>query len=185
MTFLVPLKAVARNRKQRRFSCWTQQFADHEKRLGAYSHLQSTRVQSLAYAMHGNPVAQAAWILERFHDWADLRGRSLVEVFGRDRLITSIMLHVMTDTFATSTWIYTAAERERARCCRRATGSRCPPAMPLGPTRDIQRRPGPWSSAPAISSTGASSRPAATSPTEEPEAFVADLRAWARQVNSD
>ncbi|CDN57897.1 Epoxide hydrolase domain protein (plasmid) [Neorhizobium galegae bv. officinalis bv. officinalis str. HAMBI 1141] len=54
---------------------WMQQFADYEKRLGAYSHLQSTRVQSLAYAMHNNPVAQAAWLLERFHDWADLGER--------------------------------------------------------------------------------------------------------------
>ena len=36
--------------------------------------LQRTRPQSLAYAMVDNPVAQAAWIVERLHDWADLRG---------------------------------------------------------------------------------------------------------------
>ncbi|MBY5349807.1 alpha/beta fold hydrolase [Rhizobium leguminosarum] len=93
---------------------WMQQFADYEKRLGAYSHLQSTRVQSLAYAMQDNPVAEASWILERFHDWAEGK-QSIIDVFGYDQLITSIMLCVMTDTFATSTWIYTASEREKSK----------------------------------------------------------------------
>lgn len=165
---------------------WTQQFADYEKRLGAYSHLQSTRVQSLAYAMHGNPVAQAAWILERFHDWTDLRGRSLVEAFGRDRLITSIMLYVMTDTFATSTWIYTASEREKSKLLPKGrrievlTGyaSWPDPRHPAPPRSLVER---------ACNLVHWSEQPSGGHfpPTEEPEAFVADLRAWARQSNSD
>lgn len=89
--------------------------ADHEQRLGAYAHLQSTKVQSLAYAMVDSPVAQAAWILERFHDWADLGDNTIVDVFGMDRLVTSVMLYAMTGTFTTSTWIYKGTAREGSR----------------------------------------------------------------------
>ncbi|MCJ9668475.1 MULTISPECIES: epoxide hydrolase family protein [unclassified Neorhizobium] len=162
---------------------WMQQFADYEKRLGAYSHLQSTRVQSLAYAMHNNPVAQAAWLLERFHDWADLGERSIIDVFGHDRLITSIMLYVMTDTFATSTWIYTASEREKSKMLPKGRRIEVPtgyaswpdPRHPAPPRSLVERTCNlvHWSEQP---------RGGHFPPTEQPEAFVADLRAWVRGI---
>lgn len=163
--------------------CWMQDYAEHEKQLGAYSHLQSTRVQSLAYAMHGNPVAQAAWILERFHDWADLRGQSLVDTFGRDQLITSIMLYAMTDTFATSAWIYTASEQEKSKVLPKGhridvpTGyASWPDPRHAAPPQSLVERACNlvhWSEQP---------RGGHFPPTEEPKAFVADLRAWARKT---
>lgn len=163
---------------------WMHDSADHEKRLGAYSHLQSTRVQSLAYAMQDNPVAQAAWILERFHDWADLREQSLIDVFGRDRLITSIMLYVMTDTFATSTWIYTASDREKNKVQPKGRRIEVPtgyaswpdPRHPAVPRSLVERACDlvHWSEQP---------RGGHFPPTEAPEAFVADLRAWARRIS--
>ena len=54
----------------------------------------------------GNPVGQAAWILERFHDWSDLRTKSLDEVYSKDQLITNLMLYVMTGSFTTGAWYY-------------------------------------------------------------------------------
>lgn len=86
-------------------------FAKREKELWegekAYNLLQATRPFKLAYLMD-SPVAVLAYILEAFHTWADLRERSLVEVFGADRLIDEVMVYLVTDTFNTSMWIYTA-----------------------------------------------------------------------------
>jgi|Tabmets5t2r1_1033131.scaffolds.fasta_scaffold54165_2 hypothetical protein len=36
-----------------------------------YRILQSTRPQTLAYALHGSPVGQLAWIVEKFQAWTD------------------------------------------------------------------------------------------------------------------
>jgi len=41
-------------------------------RESAYSHLQETRPQTLGVAMADSPVGIAAWILEKFGNWADL-----------------------------------------------------------------------------------------------------------------
>ena len=37
--------------------------------LGAYFRLQVSKPQSVAWLGAGNPVGQAAWIVERFYDW--------------------------------------------------------------------------------------------------------------------
>ena len=54
----------------------------------------------------GNPVGQAAWIAERFHDWSDLRTKSMDAAYPKDRLLTNIMLYVMTGSFTTGAWYY-------------------------------------------------------------------------------
>lgn len=164
---------------------WFQLYADRDKQLGAYSHLQATRVQSLAYAMHGQPVAQAAWILERFHDWADLHGQPLLETFSRDSLLTSIMLYVMTDTFVTSTWLYTASERANSRVLPKGrrievpTGYACwpDPRHPAPPRSLVER-------ACNLIHWGEHSRGGHFPPTEQPDAFASDLRAWAGKITA-
>lgn len=85
-----------------------------QQRLSGYSAVQMMRPQSLAWLAAGNPLGQAAWILERFHDWADLRGGDLETVFGLDHLITNVMLYVMTDSFASSLLFYNGLVREMA-----------------------------------------------------------------------
>ncbi|MGH6987005.1 MAG: epoxide hydrolase family protein [Caulobacteraceae bacterium] len=74
--------------------------------LGAYFRLQSSKPQSLAWLGAGNPVGQAAWILERFYDWSDRRQTPFEEVFAIDDLIVNIMLYVMTGSFTTGAWYY-------------------------------------------------------------------------------
>jgi len=87
--------------------------AEYESRLGAYYQLQSTKPHSLAYAMADNPVGQAAWLLERFHDWSDLRDRPFEAVFTKDQLLTSVMIYVMNDAFASAAWFYTGGRMEQ------------------------------------------------------------------------
>ena len=72
----------------------------------AYLQLQGTKPLSLAFAMSDSPVGQAAWILEKFHTWADVRDGNLDAVLSKDQLLTNLMLYVATGSFNTSTWIY-------------------------------------------------------------------------------
>jgi pimeloyl-ACP methyl ester carboxylesterase len=53
-----------------------------------YLHLQSTRPQTLAYALADSPVAQLAWIADCFHAWTD---RAL-DAIDRDRLLTNVSI---------------------------------------------------------------------------------------------
>lgn len=50
-----------------------------------YLHLQSTRPQTLGYGLTDSPVAQLAWIAEKFAEWTD-GGMAAVDV---DRLLTT------------------------------------------------------------------------------------------------
>ncbi len=82
----------------------------------AYSDVHRTRPQTLGIAMQSNPVGQAAWIIDKFHAWSDLRAETdLGRVFSLDDLITNLMFYVATDSFTTATWIYRAAQHEVMR----------------------------------------------------------------------
>ena len=45
--------------------------------------------------------------------WADLGDRTVEDVFGLDRLVTSVMLYAMTGTFTSSTWLYTGGANDK------------------------------------------------------------------------
>lgn len=79
-------------------------------REGGYAHLQSTRPQTLSYAMNDSPAGVAAWIIEKFGLWSDLpQSSGIPDVFSRyseDELLTNVMLYLVTNSFATSTWMY-------------------------------------------------------------------------------
>lgn len=85
---------------------WAATNAQTGVKVSGYSHLQMTKPNPLAFMAADNPLGQAAWILERFHDWADLGGREVDAVFGMDHLITNIMLYVMPESFVTSLYYY-------------------------------------------------------------------------------
>jgi epoxide hydrolase len=64
-----------------------------------YNQLQSTRPQTLAYALTDSPVGQLAWIAEKFAAWS-------AEPIDRDRLLTNVMLYWLTGTANSSSRIY-------------------------------------------------------------------------------
>ena len=72
-----------------------------QRELSGYGYLQSTRPQSLAYALTDSPAGQLAWIAERFRDWADPhRG------VDRDALLTNVSLYWFTATAGSAARIY-------------------------------------------------------------------------------
>jgi pimeloyl-ACP methyl ester carboxylesterase len=66
---------------------------------------QSTRPQTIGYALADSPVGQAAWIYEKFHDWTDNNGDP-ESALTRDEMLDNITLYWLTDTAASSARIY-------------------------------------------------------------------------------
>ncbi len=71
----------------------------------AYSRLQSTRPQTLGYALADSPVGQAAWIYEKFAEWTD-SGFEPETVVSRDEILDNITLYWLTNTAASSARLY-------------------------------------------------------------------------------
>ncbi|MFF3564791.1 epoxide hydrolase family protein [Streptomyces sp. NPDC002574] len=70
-----------------------------------YADIQSTRPQTLAYALVDSPVGQLAWIAEKFKEWTDSRDRP-EDAVDRDRMLTNVMLYWLTGTAGSSARIY-------------------------------------------------------------------------------
>jgi pimeloyl-ACP methyl ester carboxylesterase len=75
-----------------------QRWVDEEH---AYSAIQSTRPQTLAYGLNDSPAALAAWIIEKWRAWSDCGG-DVESRFSRDFLVTNVTLYWVTRTIATS-----------------------------------------------------------------------------------
>jgi pimeloyl-ACP methyl ester carboxylesterase len=153
--------------------------------LGAYAALQMTRPHSLALAAADNPLGQAAWILERFHDWTMLGDQPLDEVFGMDHLVTNVMLYVMTGRFASSLWFYNGLIREGVALlstmrCEAPTAYAAFPGdklMPVPPRSLAEERY-------AITRWSPMPRGGHFAAMEEPELFAADVAGWAREIRT-
>ena len=78
---------------------------EHGRWQEGYRAQQSTRPQTLGYGLTDSPAGQCAWILEKFHDWADCDGDP-VAAFGMDRLLDNIALYWLTATGTSSARIY-------------------------------------------------------------------------------
>ncbi len=70
-----------------------------------YAQVQSTRPQTLAYALADSPVGQLAWIMEKVHGLTDNDGLP-EDAIARDRLLTNVMLYWLTNTAGSSARLY-------------------------------------------------------------------------------
>lgn len=108
-------------------------FAEREAQLwkneSAYARIQATKPLKLAYSMFDSPVGVAAWIAEAFHAWSDLSQRSFSDAVSMDRLLTEIMLYLVTDSFGPSTWIYVAEGLEGYQTLPRGSSIDVPVAL--------------------------------------------------------
>jgi len=73
--------------------------------LSGYAKLQSTRPQTIGYALADSPIGQAAWIYAMFQDVSDSGGNA-ESVFTRDEMLDDIMLYWLTNTGASSARLY-------------------------------------------------------------------------------
>ena len=70
-----------------------------------YQALQSTRPQTIGYALTDSPAGQAAWILEKIVAWSDCSGDPR-SIFSFDEMLDNIMLYWLTAAGASSARLY-------------------------------------------------------------------------------
>jgi pimeloyl-ACP methyl ester carboxylesterase len=151
--------------------------------FGAYDHIQFRTPQTAAYGLNDSPAGLAAWILEKFRDWADCDG-DLENRFTWDELLANVTLYWMTETIHSSCRLYfemrTAslhlAQGERIEVpCGIA---RLPKEAPFPPRTWIERgyNVQHWTEIPSGGHFAAM---------EEPEALAADIRTFFRRFRSD
>jgi microsomal epoxide hydrolase len=68
---------------------------------GAFNMIQSTKPQTLGYALNDSPAGLAAWIAEKFFSWSDTHG-DMENSFSYDDILTNIMIYWVTGTINTS-----------------------------------------------------------------------------------
>jgi pimeloyl-ACP methyl ester carboxylesterase len=66
-----------------------------------YTAIQSTKPQTLGYALNDSPAGLAAWILEKWRSWSDCGG-DLESRFSRDFLLTVVTLYWITGSVTSS-----------------------------------------------------------------------------------
>jgi pimeloyl-ACP methyl ester carboxylesterase len=67
-----------------------------------YTAIQSTKPQTLGYALNDSPAGLAAWILEKWRSWSDCSGGDLEARFTRDFLLTIVTVYWVTGTITSS-----------------------------------------------------------------------------------
>ena len=70
-----------------------------------YSKQQSTRPQTLGYALVDSPLGQAAWIMEKFWAWTDCDDHP-ENALSLDEMLDNIMLYWLTGSAASSARLY-------------------------------------------------------------------------------
>ncbi|KAL0030918.1 hypothetical protein WJX79_000868 [Trebouxia sp. C0005] len=81
----------------------TKRFMDHES---AYQQEQSTKPQTLGYALNDSPAGLLGWFLEKFHQWSDRREANGQVPYSMDFLITNTCLYWLTGNVTSSLRIY-------------------------------------------------------------------------------
>ncbi|WP_392892476.1 epoxide hydrolase family protein [Streptomyces sp. LN699] len=94
------LAALDPAERERARASWERYRGWARERQG-YADIQSTRPQTLAYALNDSPVGLLAWIGEKFAEWSDPR-----TPVDRDRMLTNVMLYWLTGTVGSAARIY-------------------------------------------------------------------------------
>ncbi|MDC0205270.1 epoxide hydrolase [Pelagibacteraceae bacterium] len=94
---------------------WLIKFDKDQIMQDGYRTQQSTKPQTLSYAMMDSPVGIAAWIIEKFYFWSDLKNNNIESVYSKDILLANIMVYIVTRTFNTASWIYYGRREEGGR----------------------------------------------------------------------
>jgi pimeloyl-ACP methyl ester carboxylesterase len=133
-----------------------------------YSKEQSTRPQTVGYALSDSPVGQAAWILEKFWAWTDCDGDPL-NVLDRDELLDNVMFYWATNSGASSARIYWESFRR---------GERVTVNVPTGVVPPVRR----WldSGFTDIRHLAEMAKGGHFAAFEQPELFVGDVRTFFR-----
>jgi epoxide hydrolase len=149
-----------------------------------YSQEQSTRPQTIGYALVDSPAALCAWIIEKFWAWTDCDGHP-ENVLTRDELLDNLMLYWLPGTGASSARLYWESSRLVNEWIFGPTDDTV--AVPTGCSifpKEIQRPSRRWAEKrfPDIRYWNEPDRGGHFAAFEQPELFVEEVRAFFRLV---
>ncbi|MFF7051300.1 epoxide hydrolase family protein [Streptomyces griseorubiginosus] len=175
------LAALEPGERERTLESW-RRWRDWSSEGTGYAVLNSTRPQTVGYALTDSPVGQLAWIVEKFQAWTD-SAELPEEAVDRDRLLTNVMLYWLTGTAASAARIY--YERAHAvgdRAARPTAPSTAPTALALFPAElqiPLRHKAERTENIVRWTELGRGGHFAAM---EEPDLLVEDIRAFFRQL---
>jgi pimeloyl-ACP methyl ester carboxylesterase len=151
-----------------------QAFFDNER---GYFLEQSTKPQTIGYALDDSPAGMAAWIVEKFRSWSDVNG-NVEQKFTKDELLTNITLYWVTQSGASSARIYYENQRAKPPQGRVQVPTACavfPKEISIAPRRwvEAQYNVTRWTEMPRGGHFAAM---------EEPNLLADDIRAFFRTV---
>jgi microsomal epoxide hydrolase len=81
---------------------------------GGYQSIQSSKPQTLAFALADSPAGLASWIVEKFRNWSDCDG-DVCSVFPPGVLIDNLMIYWISNTIGSSVRYYYEATHLRPK----------------------------------------------------------------------
>ncbi|MGC7100869.1 epoxide hydrolase family protein [Amycolatopsis lurida] len=98
-----------------------------------YLHIQATRPQTVGYGLHDSPVAQLAWIAEKFREWTDPAHDLPEQAVDRDQLLTAISIFWFTGAGLSSAHaVYEGMRVYREMAAHQPPADELPPGPPVG-----------------------------------------------------
>ena len=145
-----------------------------------YAKQQSTRPQTLAYALADSPIGQAAWIYEKLKGWMD-PAKEPETAFGLDAMLDNIMLYWLTNAGGSSARLYWESLADAAL----STPIALPVAVSLFPD-DVTYTPRHWAERllTNIVSWNEVEAGGHLAAFEQPEIFVREVRTAFRQFRA-
>lgn len=151
-----------------------------QREESGYFHLQITKPQTLGYALADSPAGLAAWIVEKFHTGTD---GDLETKISRDELLTNVSIYWFTGSMPSAVRLYREAHLAGEFAPTRGR-LEVPTACLIAP-QELSKPPRRWVEAVyRVERWTRLERGGHFLALEEPEAFVHDLREFARGLDS-
>jgi pimeloyl-ACP methyl ester carboxylesterase len=163
---------------------WAERTRNFFRNGSGYFALQTTRPQSLSYALHDSPAGLCAWLLEKRRAWSDCDGE-VERRFSKDDLLTTVMLYWITNSFITSGRYYYEAVHQPWRPSHELTPVVQAPTGVSVFLKEIMLRPRRWAERYynlkqwTVHPSGGH-----FAPMEEPLVLVDDIRAFFRPLRT-
>jgi pimeloyl-ACP methyl ester carboxylesterase len=119
---------------------WRAAYEAVQRRESAYMMEHMTKPQTIGAALSASPVAFAAWVIEKFHGWADTKG-DIESRFSKDQLITNLMTYLVNDAVTSAIWMYAGTAAEAGRGLLTGLKVTAPTAVALFPAEFIPPAP--------------------------------------------
>jgi len=148
--------------------------------------IQSTRPQTLSYALTDSPVGQLAWIVEKYKEWTD-SAKVPEDAVRRDDILTAVSIYWLTATAGSSAQLYYESSHTETDFVRTWAGP-WPLAMPVGVAffpKDAVRPVRRFAEQilPTLTHWTEFDRGGHFAALEQPELLVSDVRKFARSLS--